>query len=149
MITHVTNTVTNAVTLFENYSFNSMCHFNGMYLGASAAGIAQLDDPTSVEARSGILSTGQMHFGSEMQKRVSDFYLAMRSKGDVTLRVSTDELDPYEYTVDPLTVERLNQRRSWIGKGARGKYWRFELECADDFDYDTMNIGVVVTSRRV
>jgi hypothetical protein len=95
------------------------------------------------------MATGQLHFNSEMQKRVSDFYLAMRSKGDVTLRVTTDEMEPYEYVVDPLDIERLNQRRSWIGKGARGKYWQFELECSDDFDYDTMNIAAVETGRRL
>ncbi len=149
MITQVTNTFTTAVTLFEAYAFNSMCQFQGKYLGASSAGLFELDDPASVEAITAALSTGQMDFGSEYQKRCSDFFLAMRSEGDITLRVTTDEENTYTYTVDPLTIATLNQRRTWIGKGAKAKYWTFELECSDPFDYDTMNIMMVVVSRRL
>lgn len=149
MITHVTNTVTSAVTLFEAYSFNSMAQFQGKYLGASTAGLYLLDDIASVEPITATMSTGQLRFNSEFQKRCSDFYLAMRSEGVITLRVTTDEDNTYTYTVDPRTIATLNQRRAWIGKGAKGKYWTFELECSDPFDYDTMNMAMVVVSRRL
>lgn len=149
MITQVTNTITSTVTLFEAYAFNSMTKFQDQYLGASSAGLFVLDDDASVEPITATLTTGRLHFGSEFQKRCSDFYLAMRSEGVVTLRVTTDEDNTYTYVVDPLTIATLNQRRTWIGKGAKGKYWTFELECSDPFDYDTMNIAMVVVSRRL
>jgi hypothetical protein len=148
-MTHVTNTLTSAVTTYGNYPYNSMVFFNGAYYGASGDGVFKLDDTLSDEVRSGLMKTGKLHFGSEMQKRMSDFYIGMRSKGDITLRVTTDELDPYEYTIQTKGVERLKQRRSPIGKGAKGKYWEFELECSDDFEYDTMNATAVVVSRRL
>ena len=149
LLTQVTNTVTSAVTLFESYPYNSMCQFQGKYLAAGAGGLVQLDTPTTLDPIVSTLTTGELHFGSEFQKRCSDFYLAMRSEGVITLRVTTDEDNTYEYTVDPLTVATLNQRRTWIGKGAKGKYWTFELVCSDPFDYDTMNIAMVIVSRRL
>ncbi len=149
LLTHVANTLTSAVTTFANYPFNSMVKFNGIYYGASDAGLFKLEDSASTEVRSGVMKTGALHFGSEMQKRMSDFYLGMRSKGDVTLRVTTDELDPYEYVISTHGVERLKQRRSLIGKGAKGKYWEFELECGEDFEFDTMNAAAVPVSRRL
>ena len=149
VMTQVTNTVTNSVTVFENYPFNSLASFQGKYLGASDAGLFVLDDANSVESIEATLTTGELHFGSEMQKRCSDFYIGMRSKGDITLIVTTDEDEQGTYVIQPLGVETLKQRRVKIGKGLKGKYWTFELVCSDDFDYDSMNIAAVQTSRRL
>ncbi len=149
LLTQVTNTVTNSVTTFDNYPFNSFATFQGKLLGAGTSGLFLLDDEASVEAPLATMSSGLLHLGSDQQKRVSDFYLAMRSQGDITLRVATDENEPLEYTIKPLTVETIRQRRSPIGKGLKGTYWRFEVECADLFDYDTMNIDAAILSRRL
>lgn len=149
LLTQVTNTLTTAATSFSNYPFNSMVKFNGVYLGASSSGLYELDDSGSTEAVVGVLSTGDMSFGTDLQKRMESFYLSMRSEGDITLRVTLENGDPYEYTVQSYGVETLQQRRSLLGKGMKSKYWRFELECADPFDYDAMTAGVVVLSRRL
>jgi hypothetical protein len=148
-MTHVVDTVTNAVTTFENFYFNSFAEFAGKYLGAGPDGISQIDDESSVEQITSRITTAELHFGSEFLKRVSDFYLSMRSKGDLTLRVFTDELEPYEYVLTNSDIELIRQGRALIGKGARGKYWQFQFEMSEDFDFDSMNIAVVVTSRRI
>lgn len=148
-LTHVTNTTTTSVTTFDNYAFNSMAFFAGKYLGASASGLSLLDDTDSTETVVGTMSVGKLSFGSAQQKRVENFYLAMRSPEKVVLRVSADENDPFEYEIDPLYIATLKQRRSLVGKGIKGKYLNFELECAGEFDYDTMVIDVVPLSRRL
>lgn len=150
VLTHVTNTNTEAVTTFDNYQFNSMTRFAGKYLAASDDGIVWLDDPASVEEITGTITTGMLHFGSDMQKRVSDFFIAMRSEGPITLRVSTDEVQSkFEYVINPLTISTMKQRRTLIGKGLKGKYWTFELACDYSFDYDTMSIMAFELSRRL
>lgn len=149
LLTHVTNTITNGVTTFEAYPFNSFATFQGKYLGAGPSGLFELDDAASVEPVIGTMKTALLHFNSEMQKRCSDFYLAMRSETDITVRVSTDEMAAYDYTLQTMGVERLKQRRVPIGKGLKGKYWDFELECSEQFEYDTMNIAMVLVSRRL
>ena len=150
LLTHTTNTITSAVTTFDGYGFNSLAHFQGKYLGAGTTGLVWLDNPASTEAPTATMTTGQLHFGSELQKRVSEFFLAMRADSDITLRITTDEsATTYEYTISPLDVDTLKQRRVKTGKGMKGKYWTFELECADSFDYDSMNIAVALTERRL
>lgn len=149
LLTQVTNTVTAAVTTFNDYPFNSMTKFRGAYLGASDAGLTLLDDATSVEPIVGTMGTGLLDFGTVQQKRCSDFYLSMRSLGDVTLRVATDEGAKFEYVIKPLDISTIKTRRSPIGKGLKGTYWYFELECSDEFDFDAMNIAAVPVSRRL
>lgn len=149
IMTHVVDTVTNAVTMFDNYPYNSFAAFNGKYLAAGPSGLFIVDDEASTEAITATMTTAQLHFGSEYQKRVSDFYFAMRSHGDIILRVFTDENAPYEYVLSPHDIATLKQGKSLIGKGARGKYWQFQIEASEDFDFDTMNIAAVAVSRRV
>lgn len=148
-MTHVVNTITNGVTTFANYPYNSFARFQGKYLGAGDTGLFLLDDPASTEVVDGTLTTGELSFGSEFQKRVSDFFLAMRSEGDITLNVIVDEQVAASYTISTRGINALKQRRSLVGKGLKGKYWTFELTCSDQFDYDTMNIGAVALSRRL
>lgn len=149
LLTHVANTMTAAVTTFEDYPFNSMVQFRGAFLGASDAGLTLLDDTSSVEEITGVMGTGLLDFGTVQQKRCSDFYLSMRSVGDVTLRVATDEGAKFEYKIQPLDISTIKTRRSPIGKGLKGTYWYFELECSDEFDFDAMNIAAVPVSRRL
>lgn len=150
--TYITNTITSAVTTYENFPFNSFAEIDGKYYGAGPAGLFELvgdkDVTTDIDAT---LALGALHFGSEMQKRMSDFFIAMRSDGDITLRVSVDEREPFEYTLSPLDIETLKQRRTLIGKGAKGKYWQFELAntAGCDFDFDSLNAAAVVLGRRL
>lgn len=147
------NTITPALSEFTGYDFNSFCEFGGAYYAAGPGGLYRLDaadtdDGTPIEAR---ISTGDLDFGEERQKRITDFYIGMRAQDDLLLRVATDEGEPFEYTLQTFGVERLKQRRVPTGKGARGKYWRFELENTGggDFEIDTMNITVVPVARRI
>ncbi len=151
--TYVVDTMNNALSTYEAFPFNSFAEINGKYYGASAAGLFELvgDKDAGTTNITGVITTGHLHFGSEMQKRVSDFFIAMRAAGDITLTVTTDENQAYEYTLSPLDIETLKQRRSLIGKGAKGKYWQFSMTNVDgcDFDFDSFNAAAVVLSRRL
>lgn len=148
-LTHVTNPITNAVTTFDAFAFESLFEFDGTYYGVSAAGLFKLDDVLSTEQPIGTMRLALLHFGTELQKRIAETFIAMRSKGDITITVEADEQPVGAYNLSPHGIEMLKQRRTLVGKGAKGKYWDFTLECSDDFDYDTINIAAVPVSRRL
>lgn len=152
-LTHVMNTITTSVTTFDNYEYNSFARFGGRYLAASPTGLHVIDagDKDLTASINATLKTGQIDFGNPQLKRLSDFYVAMRSAGDISIKVSTDENDAYEYLVEPFGVETLKQRRVLIGKGMRGRYWQFELSNVGggDFDFDAYSALVADTNRRV
>ncbi len=153
MLVHVMNTVNSAVTTFDEYPFNSFAEFGGSYLAAGPNGLVKLDvgmkdDLANVDAN---FATGQLYFGTSLQKRMTDFYFGARADGPVTLTVTVDENEPLEYTLDPLDIATINQRRSLIGKGARGKYWQYGFENVDGsyFEFDSMDMTVVPVDRRI
>ena len=135
------------VATYSNFLFNSFAEINGKYYAAGSNGLVQIDVPqTSVPWT---FATGWVDFDSAQQKRASDFYMAMRSKGDVTLEVAVDEGAFYEYALTPLDIETLNQRRSFLGKGLLGRYWKFQLSGDSDFDFDSYMVTMIDSSRRV
>ena len=147
-LTHVTNPLTNATTTSTS-AFESMFEFDGKYYGVSAQGLFQIDALISTEPVVGTLRLALLHFGTEMQKRIAEAFMAVRSEGDITITVEADENLVNTYVLSPYGIDTLKQRRSFVGRGAKGKYWDFTFECSDDFDYDTINIAAVPVSRRM
>lgn len=150
--TYVMNTLTSALSEYS-YGFNSFCQIDDKYYAAGPDGLYQIEfagDDNGVEIAAK-MSTGDLDFDDEMQKRISDFYMGVRTEGDLVLRIATDENEPVEYELKPYAVNTLKQRRVITAKGARGKYWRFEIENTNgcDFEIDTMNIAVVPVARRI
>lgn len=147
LLTFVTNTVTAASTTYSDYPFNSFCEINGEYFGASDTGLYKLEvEQDDVPFK---MTTGFLSFQIPQQKRASDFYINMHSQGDLTLRVSVDEGEKFEYRVSAQDIALLRQRRSLLGKGIRGVYWQFELEGTKDFDFDNYTVAFAPTVRRV
>lgn len=155
--TMMLNTINAALSEYERFEFSSFCEHKGSYYATGPDGLVKVDvrdddfDGTDYLPIEAVVSTGDLDFGSEMQKRIADFYIAMRAAGDLKLNIATDENDPVEYTLSPYAVDTLKQRRVITAKGARGKYWRFELSNTDgcDFEVDTMNVAVTQVTRRI
>ena len=151
--TLVMNTVSHAVSEYASYAFNSFCEFNGAYYAADSNGVFLLDtgdvDDGSVEIPAN-LTTGDLDFENEFQKRIPDIYLALHAAGDMTVSVSMDEQTTYQYTLTTHGVSRLKQRRVKIGKGIKGKYCRVGVANVSgaDFDLDTLNITATQSKIR-
>jgi hypothetical protein len=157
----VTNLLTKSVTFYKAYPFNSFAQIGDSYFAAGPNGFYKLEldpavtdgdfDGTVLNPIDAVFRFGENSLGSEMQKRVSDCYAAMRAESVMTVRVYVDEADPMEYTLDPVNTATVKQRRVPIGKGAKGKYWQFEVEnnAGGNFDFDTINIAAVPLSRRL
>lgn len=157
VVTHVTvlvtNLVTKAITTYEQYAYNSYAVIDGEYYAAGPTGLYKIDTgDTDVGAPIvAKLRFGQNDFGNTQQKRVSDFYAVAHTDGELTVRAYIDEQAPLEYALKPYGVATLNQRRTPIGKGARGIHWQFEIENTDGcyFDISALSIAVADSTRRI
>ena len=147
------NLESSAVWTYENYPFNSFAEFAGRYLACGPGGLYSLDsgDDDDGHEINACFSTGETDFGSAQLKRCEAVYAGMRTMGDLYLRVQADEGEVFAYALKPYGVSRLKQRRALIGRGLRGKYWRFEIANTNgcDFDLDNLNILLNPTTRGV
>jgi hypothetical protein len=152
-MTHVTNPLSFAISEFDGYAFNAMAKIGDKLFGTSPTGLYQLDiggldGAAQIDA---VIATGETDFGSPHQKRVSDFYIGMRSDDVLEVTADVDEAASGTYPLDPLGIGTIKQRRAHIGKGLKGKYWKFTVANTGgcDFDIDSLDIAAVVVARRL
>ena len=150
----VTNLKGAAPYEYTNFEFNSFAVIGDMVLACKNDGIYELtgdtDDGDPIQVA---WKTGLMDFGSPYMKRMTDAILAYSSDGDMILRVTTTDegyKQEYYYTVSD-THGVVKEGRVKLGKGARARYWQFELENVDgaDIDLDSMIVVPVTLRRRV
>ena len=147
--TWAVNTRTRAVTEYTNYDFNSYAQMGHKYLGATSAGIYELNgDDDAGTAIPWALKSGLLKFAGSRFTGFQAIYLGMRASGDVYLRLVTGDgvSRTYRVTVDDMRTTRIN-----VGKGVRASYFSFELEGVDgqDFDLDMIEFVPMAAQRRV
>jgi hypothetical protein len=145
------NTRTNAVTEYSNMAFNSFATFNGVVLGASADGIMALQGDTDSGAPiAASMTSGQLDFDSAQHKRVSAGYVGYRADGVLTLALAVDGVPATSNTLAPRAAG-LHPSRTPFGRGARGRYWQWQLANSGGagFTLDALAFDVDVLARRV
>lgn len=151
----VCGTTNGALSQYINYPYNSFADAgNGVYYAAGPTGIYQVDSggTDNGTAIAALVTFGKLHFNSEYMKKIANFYIAMRSQNPMTLSIYADESPvPQIYTIDPVGISTLKQRRVKTALGARAKYWQVSLANVRGgyFDFDSINIEVADTTRRV
>jgi hypothetical protein len=142
-----------ALTLYENFGFNSFATFNGVPLGANATGIfviasGDLDHTAAIDAT---VRPGITDFEDHRQKRVTRAYVGYRTDGECVLRVSADEGEWYEYPLEDRDRDGIHATRVKLGRGAKGRYWQAEFAnvAGSDFELDDMELAPEVLSRRI
>jgi hypothetical protein len=145
------NLKTGALTEYSNYPFNSICQFNGRYLGASSSGLFKLtgdtDNGTEIPAH---IKTGKLDFGTSQLKRIKDVYVALQTLGDWQVAIVTDENIKRTYaTVDGEIVPHTG--RVNCAKGSKGRYHSIGVAnvAGADFEIDNIEINADVLSRRI
>lgn len=144
----VLNVATNAPSRYEGFDFNSLClGEGGRYLGARADGIHELggatDEGTTIPW---LLVSGNMDFASDMQKRLTDAYIGS-SGGGLSLTLTADDGQSYTYALEGSGGPK--NRKTDLGRGAKGRYWRAELAGHEEIALDTLSFQAEVLSRRV
>lgn len=150
--TYALNTMTSALTQYENYGFNSFARFNGVYLGAKDDGIFALSgaDDASV-AIDAYARVGVTDMGTSKLKRVDRCYVGYKADGDMVLRVTTEDSEVRDYRIGATGYGHMYTNVVKLGRGLEARYWQFELrnQNGSNFELDTMEMLPIPLRRRL
>lgn len=141
-----------ALTTYTNYGFNSLTRFNGVYLGATDAGIFALtgadDAGTAIDA---VARVGVSDFGTALIKRIARAYVGYKADGELELRVTTEEAQTRRYRLASSGKTGLHGGRVKIGMGVEARYWQFEIAnvAGADFTLNCIEVTPTRMGRRV
>lgn len=142
------NTRNLAVSEYTNFAFNSFGRIGNRYLGATSAGLYELngdtDDGESVISR---IKSGLLQFNGTKLSGFSGAYIATRGEGSYILRMVAGDGRTYDYAVSTRDTRTTKIK---FGKGLRARYFSFELiSTGDDFDLDTLEFVPLWSQRHV
>ena len=145
------NTTNLALTLYDNYPFNSMARFMGEYVGVSSDGIYALNSETDAGSDIQAVMTTAIMDGKQLaMKRIVQGFVGYSANGPLELRVKTDDNDWNAYVLEETKASGLYRNRVKIGRGTKGNYFQFELRNLNgsQFSIDNMEFPFDVLSRR-
>jgi hypothetical protein len=137
----VLNIKNRALTLYNNYDFNSMCRFNDKHFGATKTAIYDLDTGTT-DAGTLIdwnMKTGYLDLEQKLKKKLRQAWLSYKSDGDIILTVIQPDGDEYEYTLSGI-YETETGLKLKFGKGIKSKYVALDIK---NVDGSTMTLDVL------
>lgn len=140
-----------ALSSYAAFGLNSMAKFNGVYLGATAAGIFALVGDTDNEAAiAAVLRTGITDFGTGHLKRLERVWVEYRATGALNLTVITDGGVRTTYKLQPTGSTGMHGHSQKIGQGLESKYWGFEVSnvAGCDFALDVIEPKPLILKRR-
>lgn len=141
-----------ALTTYANFNFNSMTQFNGVYLGATDAGIFALaganDAGVAIDA---VVRVGISDFGTSKLKRIDRAYVGYSTDGDMELRVVTEGAPTRRYALLATGATGIHGNHVRIGKGVQTRYWQFEIANVNgaDFELNCLEVKPSRLGRRV
>jgi len=138
---------TAAPTQYGNFSFNSMCNFNGKLLGANRSGIFVLesgDDDNGTDI-SAFFKVGPTDFGVENEKRLRKIYVGGRLDGRLKLAMSADEGEEgvRELLSTDDSLKMVHQDVSG-GRDIRGRFLSLKVSNVLGSDFTVSNILAVL-----
>ena len=143
MNTIVMNTLTGAVTEYDNFGFQSITPTHA----GNATGLFLLGGDTDITAP--ILSdvlTGKQIMDAAQRKRIPNIYFAIEGPSDATCVVATEDTE-YEYG---FVVRADGLSRADPGKGIIENYLQTGLKTSGEgFTLDYIEANVAVTARRI
>jgi hypothetical protein len=142
-----------ALSQYANYDFNSMCEFNGAYIGANESGIFTLDsgdlDNTSLIEAFFELPTSD--FGIENQKRIRSFYIGYETNGELLLTVKDDDDNQRSWLVPVIHLDEKQHTVKVNGsRSGKGRYWMIRIEnlAGADFSIDSISVLPILLNRK-
>ena len=149
----VVNIRNKALTLYQNYNFNSLCRFNGKNLGASNSGIFDLESSTmdGTDFVEWNVRTGFLDLHQKSKKKLKQVWFSYSSDGDLLLTVMQMDGVTYEYPLDGIYMTETGIKVK-VGKGIRQKYLALDLKNVDgaslDLDVIKMHFDQFVEKKR-
>lgn len=148
-LTMVMNTKNKALTLFENYLFNSLCAFNGKHFGATDTGIFDLDADTK---DNGVpiewnFKIGYLDLEQGQKKKLAEAWVSYKSDGDVKFTVIQPDGAQYEYILQGIDTTETGLRVKF-GKGIRTKYVALDVSNIEgsSIDLDELKLHLATSN---
>ncbi|MGE0383407.1 MAG: hypothetical protein AB7Q97_01670 [Gammaproteobacteria bacterium] len=123
----VVNLMTDAVTEYELFDFNSFAEHGGRLYGANGSGIYLLegDDDAGADIAAHF-TTARTDHGDPRAKRVTDAYIAGESDAAIKLTVTIDG-DSYDFLLRADQYDTFDVIKTNLGKGAKGRFWQYTV----------------------
>jgi hypothetical protein len=141
-----------AATQYINYPFNSMCEFNGKVIGASDAGIFELEKGSddNLAPIHGFVEFPKTDFGMHFVKHGRRITLHGRSFGDLLLTFSADDGVEYTKRIEVRSVGKHGAMFEKLRSDCRGVYLFYRLENIDGayFSIDEIDLDLIVSALR-
>ena len=143
--TVVMNTKTVGISEYSNYNFNSFFKLGGVYYGCSSTGLYKLEgDKDNTQNITGIVSTPVTNFDSHLLKNIRDAYVYIRSNGDSTFALKTNEqIDRSDYTINYDNIDGIHRRRVKTAQGIKGTTWQATFTNQDGVDFDIKQVDLI------
>ena len=139
----VLNIRNNALTIYNNYLFNSMCRFNGVNLGATSTKIFNLNSGTKDDGAEIDWNFRLPYLNMEIKtkKHLRLAWFSYKSNGDIIVTVVQPDGAEYEYNLKGYEITEDGVRVKF-GKGIKSKYLAIDVRSKDGstIDLDTIRI---------
>ncbi|OPY78330.1 MAG: hypothetical protein A4E65_02286 [Syntrophorhabdus sp. PtaU1.Bin153] len=138
------------ISEYVNFGFNSMCLFNGKYLGANGYGLHLLegerDDKASIDAE---VRTGVTDSEIPEKKRATDAYLALKTDGAFIVGTLADDDYEKEYPVVVDGEIQMHTAKQNLAKGIKSNFWGviFKNHNGADFELESVELAMEATKR--
>lgn len=127
-----------AAAQVRNFSFNSMCVFNGVPIAASADGLftldtAETDNGTKINSLVELVTST---LGAFQVKRFRKAYIGYETSGSIKITIKSDENIENTYYLTPTNTEQKQHRDILsMTRNAKGVYWMFKIENVNGSDF--------------
>jgi len=137
-LTMVMNTKNKALTIFNNYLFNSLCAFGGKHFGATPTGIFDLDSDPNKD--NGVMiewnwKTGYLDLEQIQKKKLVEAWLSYKTDGNIKFTVIQPNGEEYEYILQGIDPTETGLRLKF-GRGIRTKYVALNISNIDGSSID-------------
>lgn len=123
--TYGINTTTGGHFVYTAYPFTSFFKVDNSYFATSTSGLYKLEGESST---TWVAKSAQTNFGTEKTKNISDVYVDMRNRNDVSFAITTDDYINREgYLIYADDSGGLRRRRVKTHKGLRGNNWQAQI----------------------
>lgn len=137
-----------ATTQYQNYDFNSMVRFGGVYLGANGTGLFTLggndDDGSKIDAFFEIVTTD---LGVSNPKHFRSYSVGFETnKGTIVLEAATDGAAAQVHEIVGSGGQQL--KKIPARRDNHGRYWTFTVRNKNgaDFGIDSIRAQAIVTT---
>ena len=148
MVTWCVNTRQGFVTEYRGYDFNSFAVVDGKYVGATSAGLFELEgDTDDGEQIIASIASGLLQMNSSRLHGLGGVYIGLRGTGEFYLKLTSgDGVDRvYRVTARDMETTKVN-----IGKGLRHRYVSYSLEnVGQEFELESIEFVPMRAFRRV